>query len=167
MREPSSNVYRSAPPQSQAKSKMPGNGHRVLRQGDMPSTALVAVFRKDIRSVLLGTESFWAGVDVPGEALSCVVIDRLPLPSPDDPVLDAISERDRNWFQTYSLPRAIIAFKQGFGRLIRTQTDRGVVVVLDQRLVNKPYGRLFVASLPPVLKSRRIHAVQQFIQEPV
>ena len=142
-----------------------GNGHRVLKQGDMPRTALVEEFRHDVDSVLLGTESFWAGVDVPGEALSCVVIDRLPFPSPDDPVLDAISERDRRWFTNYSLPRAVIAFKQGFGRLIRTATDRGVVVVLDPRLVSKPYGRVFTASLPSVLKSRRLENVRHFLEE--
>ncbi|MCK9521498.1 MAG: DEAD/DEAH box helicase family protein [Proteobacteria bacterium] len=142
-----------------------GNGHRVLKQGDMPRTALVEEFRRDVGSVLLGTESFWAGVDVPGEALSCVVIDRLPFPSPDDPVLDAISERDRRWFTSYSLPRAVIAFKQGFGRLIRTAADRGVVVVLDRRLVSKPYGRVFTASLPDVLKSRRLENVRHFLEE--
>ena len=142
-----------------------GNGHRVLRQGDMPRTALVEEFRRDVRSVLLGTESFWAGVDVPGEALSCVVIDRLPFPSPDDPVLDAISESDRRWFMNYSLPRAVIAFKQGFGRLIRSTSDRGVVVVLDRRLVSKPYGRVFTASLPDVLKTRRIENLRHFLEE--
>jgi ATP-dependent DNA helicase DinG len=93
------------------------------------------------------------------------VIDRLPFPSPDDPVLDAISERDRRWFSSYSLPRAVIAFKQGFGRLIRSTTDRGVVVVLDHRLVSKPYGRVFTASLPDVLKSRRIENVRHFLEE--
>ena len=131
----------------------------------MPRTALVAEFRRDVRSVLLGTDSFWAGIDVPGEALSCVVIDRLPFPCPDDPVLDAISGRDRHWFRHYSLPRAVIAFKQGFGRLIRRTSDRGVVVVLDRRLVSKPYGRVFTASLPNVLKSRRIEDVRLFLEE--
>jgi ATP-dependent DNA helicase DinG len=142
-----------------------GNGHRILRQGDRPRTALVEEFRRDVDSVLLGTESFWAGVDVQGEALSCVVIDRLPFPSPDDPVLDAITERDPRWFTNYSLPRAVIAFKQGFGRLIRSSTDRGVVVVLDQRLVSKYYGKVFVRSLPPVLKSQRIENVQRFLDQ--
>jgi len=145
--------------------RVSGNGHRILRQGDRPRTALVEEFRRDVDSVLLGTESFWAGVDVQGEALSCVVIDRLPFPSPDDPVLDAISERDRRWFTNYSLPRAVIAFKQGFGRLIRSATDRGVVVVLDQRIVSKSYGKVFTRSLPPVLKSRRIESVQRFLDE--
>ena len=130
----------------------------------MPRTALIEEFRKDVGSVLLGTESFWAGVDVPGESLSCVVIDRLPFPTPDDPVLDAITQRDTHWFTNYSVPRAVIAFKQGFGRLIRTVTDRGVVVVLDRRLVTKPYGRLFTESLPNVLKSRRLDSIQRFLE---
>ena len=145
--------------------RVAGNGHRVLRQGDMPRTQLVEEFRRDVNSVLLGTESFWAGVDVPGEALSCVIIDRLPFTSPEDPILDAISERDRNWFRNYSLPRAIIAFKQGFGRLIRSTSDRGVVVVLDQRLVTKSYGRLFISSIPDLLKSRQLENVRQFLAE--
>ena len=126
----------------------PERASYVLKQGDMPRTALVDEFRRDVSSVLLGTESFWAGVDVPGEALSCVVIDRLPFPSPDDPVLDAISERDRRWFTSYSLPRAVIAFKQGFGRLIRSREDSGRVVILDPRIRTRRYGKLFLDSLP-------------------
>lgn len=148
-----------------AHARLAGCGYRVLRQGELPRTQLIEAFRKDVRSVLLGTESFWAGVDVPGEALSCVVIDRLPFPSPDDPLLDALSERDPAWFRNVSLPRAIIAFKQGFGRLIRARTDRGVVVVLDQRLIAKRYGRLFLRSLPRVLKSRRLEHVRRFLAE--
>jgi len=142
--------------------RVAGNGHRVLKQGDMPRTALIEEFRRDVGSVLLGTESFWAGVDVPGESLSCVVIDRLPFPTPDDPVLDAITQCDSRWFTNYSVPRAVIAFKQGFGRLIRTVTDRGVVVVLDRRLVTKPYGRLFTESLPDVLESRPLDSSRRF-----
>jgi ATP-dependent DNA helicase DinG len=145
--------------------RLSGCGYRVLRQGDAPRTQLIEAFRKDVRSVLLGTESFWAGVDVPGESLSCVIIDRLPFPSPDDPVLDAVSERDPDWFQDFSLPRAIIAFKQGFGRLIRSQLDRGVVVVLDERLVTKRYGKKFIGSLPFTLKSRRLANVRHFLAE--
>lgn len=121
----------------------------VMKQGDAPRTELVRRFREDVSSVLLGTESFWAGVDVPGEALSCVVIDRLPFTSPEDPVLDAICEADpKGWFHRYSLPRAILQFKQGFGRLIRSSEDRGVVVVLDNRLDTKPYGSQFYGALP-------------------
>lgn len=142
-----------------------GRRFNILRQGDKPRTALVDEFRRDITSVLLGTESFWAGVDVPGEALSCVVIDRLPFTSPADPVLDAISETNPRWFQSYSLPRAVIAFKQGFGRLIRSTSDRGVVVVLDERIITKRYGKAFVQSLPRVLKSRRIENIERFLAE--
>jgi ATP-dependent DNA helicase DinG len=124
----------------------------------------VADFRKDVKSVLLGTESFWTGVDVPGESLSCVVIDRLPFQTPDDPVLDAISARNPRWFMTYSVPRAVIAFKQGFGRLIRRMSDRGVVVLLDRRVVTKPYGRIFLASLPPVMKSQKLESIRVFLE---
>lgn len=138
-------------------------GYRVLRQGDMPRTKLIDEFRRDRDSVLLGTESFWAGVDVPGESLSCVFIDKLPFTTPDDPVLDALTECDRDWFMKYSVPRAIIAFKQGFGRLIRTSTDRGVVVCLDKRLTTKFYGRFFLDSLPPVQRSKNIDDVRRFL----
>jgi ATP-dependent DNA helicase DinG len=102
---------------------------------------------------------------VPGEALSCVVIDRLPFPTPDDPVLSALSEQDRQWFKKYSLPRAVIAFKQGFGRLIRRASDRGVVVVLDNRLITKRYGGDFLGSLPEVLRSRRLENIRHFLDE--
>lgn len=148
-----------------ARERLDGCDYPVYCQGDAPRATLTQTFRDDVRSVLLGTESFWTGVDVPGEALSCVVIDRLPFPTPDDPVLDAIAERDRNWFSSYSLPRAIIAFKQGFGRLIRATGDRGVVVLLDRRIITKPYGRLFVDSLPEVLKSCDLSHVREFLRE--
>jgi len=138
-------------------------GFRILKQGDRPRTTLIEEFRKDIGSVLMGTESFWTGVDVPGEALSCVVIDRLPFQTPDDPILDAISERDKDWFMSYSVPKAIIAFKQGFGRLLRRATDRGVVVVLDRRIVTKPYGKKFLASIPEVRKSKKLESIKKFL----
>jgi len=148
---------------SVAHEKALSSGFTVMRQGEMPRMTLVERFRKDEKSVLLGTESFWAGVDVPGSSLSCVVIDRLPFPTPDDPVLDALTERHRDWFMRYSVPRAIIAFKQGFGRLIRSVDDRGVVVVLDQRIATKSYGHLFLNSLPPVPKSRKMENVRKFL----
>lgn len=136
--------------------------YRILKQGDRPRTALIEEFRKDVHSVLLGTESFWTGVDVPGEALSCVVIDRLPFQTPDDPVLNAISERDEDWFMSYSVPKAVIAFKQGFGRLIRRSTDMGVVVLLDRRIVTKPYGRKFLLSIPDVRRSKKLESIGRF-----
>ncbi len=140
-------------------------GYRVLRQGDMPRTQLIDEFRRDINSVLLGVESFWAGVDVPGESLSCVFIDRLPFTTPEDPVMDALSESDREWFMKYSVPRAIIAFKQGFGRLIRTVNDRGVVVLLDRRVSTKFYGKFFINSLPPVQRSYNLEDVRRFLDK--
>ena len=134
--------------------------YRVLRQGEAPRTQLIRAFREDVTSVLLGTESFWQGVDVPGPALSCVVIDKLPFATPDDPICDAVQDEDpKGWFKRYSLPRAIIAFRQGFGRLIRTTTDRGVVVVCDRRLVDKGYGRSFVRALPEVRLERSLDAI--------
>lgn len=145
--------------------RLGGFRHRVLKQGDAPRMRLVGQFKEDVSSVLLGVESFWAGVDVPGESLSCVVIDRLPFPTPDDPIVDAISERDDRWFFNYAVPRALIQLKQGFGRLIRTTTDRGVVIVLDRRLVEKPYGRSFLAALPRVKMSDRVEDAAAFLKE--
>lgn len=140
------------------------SGYRILRQGEMPRTKLIDEFRRDVSSVLLGTESFWAGVDVPGESLSCVFIDRLPFIPPDDPILDALQAQNRDCFMKYSVPKAIIAFKQGFGRLIRAATDRGVVVCMDGRLTTKNYGRMFLDSLPPVTRSSDIADVGRFLR---
>lgn len=121
---------------------------KVLVQGEGPRTQLVDEFRRDVSSVLLGTASFWEGVDVQGEALSCVVMDKLPFESPDDPFVDALDAKRRDYFVRYAVPRAIVAFRQGIGRLIRTTTDRGVAVILDQRVYSKPYGRRFISALP-------------------
>jgi ATP-dependent DNA helicase DinG len=138
-------------------------GYRILRQGDMPRTQLIEEFKRDVNSVLLGVESFWAGVDVPGESLSCVFIDKLPFTTPDDPVMDALTERNKDWFMKYSVPRAIISFKQGFGRLIRTTTDKGVVVLCDRRVTTKFYGKHFIDSLPQVQRSSNIDDVRRFL----
>ncbi len=146
-----------------SKEELRGFRHRVFAQGEGPRTKITQQFREDTNSVLLGVESFWAGVDVPGESLSCVVIDRLPFPTPDDPIVDAISERDDRWFFNYAIPRAIIQFKQGFGRLIRTTTDVGCVVCLDRRLVEKPYGRSFLKALPSVKMSADVADVARFL----
>ncbi|HAM45762.1 MAG TPA: exonuclease, partial [Propionibacteriaceae bacterium] len=121
----------------------------VYEQGDGTSrNQLLESFKKSSRAVLLGTRSFWEGIDVTGDALSCVFIMRLPFAVPSDPVVAARSETFEDPFQEYSLPDAILRFRQGFGRLIRNKTDRGVVVILDNRVLNKPYGQAFLDSLP-------------------
>jgi len=124
-------------------------GITVYAQGGGSSRAqLLANFRKDEKSVLLGTRSFWEGVDIPGEALSCLAITKLPFDVPSDPVVSARSEVCDDPFNAYMVPEAILRFLQGFGRLIRTRTDRGVVVVLDRRILSKRYGPRFLDSLP-------------------
>lgn len=145
--------------------RVSGNGHRVLRQGDLPRTELARIFKEDVRSVLLGTESFWTGIDVPGEALTGLVIDKLPFPHPEDPVVSAICERDPQAFNNYLVPKAIITLRQGVGRLIRSQQDIGVVVLLDRRIAEKRYGRRFLRSLPPMLTTRRIENISRFLEE--
>jgi ATP-dependent DNA helicase DinG len=131
---------------------MPETGYTFFLQGDTSPAKLLEDFRADTHSVLFATQSFWQGIDVPGEALSCLIIARLPFEVPDDPRLTAIAERMREQkvepFTAYQLPTAVLRFRQGFGRLIRTRQDRGVVCVLDRRILGKGYGRLFLNSLP-------------------
>ena len=122
---------------------------QVYEQGEGASeNMLLETFRETERAVLLGTRAFWEGVDVPGEALSVLMIVKLPFDVPSDPIIASRSETFEDPFYQYALPEAILRFRQGFGRLIRTQTDRGVVVVLDKRVLSKRYGRLFMESLP-------------------
>jgi ATP-dependent DNA helicase DinG len=137
--------------------------HRVLRQGEMPRTDLARVFKSDVASVLLGTESFWTGIDVPGEALTAVVIDKLPFPNMDDPFIDFVCAHDTEAFKNVLIPRAAMLLRQGVGRLIRSQTDIGVVVICDRRLVEKPYRHSFIASLPPMHRSRELGDVRRFL----
>jgi ATP-dependent DNA helicase DinG len=129
------------------------NNIRLLQQGaSVDRSVLLRQFRAKGSNVLFGTDSFWQGVDVPGQALSAVIIVRLPFAAPDQPLLagrlEQIRELGGNPYQDYQLPSAIIKFKQGFGRLIRSKTDSGIVAVLDSRIVNKPYGRKFLAAIP-------------------
>lgn len=142
-----------------------GDRYAVFVQGEAPRTRLVEAFRRDVSSVLVGTRSLWTGVDVTGEALSCVVIDKLPFDPPTDPILDALSEQSRTTFNDYSVPRAAIALRQAFGRLIRSKTDRGVIVVFDRRLTDAGYGKRILAALPPAPLSRDLSDVGAFLCE--
>src|SRR5438128_7366074 len=124
----------------------------LMQGGGAPRTKLLEQFKSTPRSVLFGTDSFWGGVDVPGEALSNVIITRLPFAVPDHPLIEAklelIEERGGDAFTEYSLPEAILKLRQGVGRLIRTKSDHGIIVILDNRIVTKPYGRAFMQALP-------------------
>ncbi|GMR08850.1 MAG: ATP-dependent DNA helicase [Gammaproteobacteria bacterium] len=138
----------------------------LLVQGTAPRDELLEQFRSAGDAVLLGTSSFWEGVDVRGEALSCVIIDKLPFAPPDDPVLqarlDAMKRNGANPFMDYQLPQAVILLKQGVGRLIRDVQDRGVMVLCDPRLTGKPYGKIFLRSLPMMRRSRDLQEVNAF-----
>jgi len=137
-------------------------------QGERPKTALIQAFKEDIHSVLFATASFWEGVDVQGEALSCVIIDRLPFSRPNEPIMEArldnIASSGGNPFWDYQVPSAIILLKQGLGRLIRTAQDRGVMAILDPRVLTKNYGKTFLESLPrcPVVQDEE--AIGRFFQ---
>ncbi|HUW29566.1 MAG TPA: ATP-dependent DNA helicase [Sulfuriferula sp.] len=142
----------------------------ILMQGEQSRTELIERFRRLGNAILLGSQSFWEGVDVKGEALSLVVIDKLPFAPPDDPVLAArishINQSGGNAFMEYQLPHAVITLKQGAGRLIRDEDDCGVLMICDPRLLSKPYGRRIWQSLPPMRRSRELEDVQHFFAQP-
>ncbi|WP_246795072.1 ATP-dependent DNA helicase [Burkholderia perseverans] len=141
----------------------------LLVQGDASRTELLDRFRAYGNAILVGSQSFWEGVDVRGDALSLVVIDKLPFAPPDDPVLaarlDALTKKGLSPFAVHQLPQAVITLKQGAGRLIRAETDRGVLMICDTRLVDKPYGRRIWQSLPPFKRTREIEVVREFFEE--
>jgi ATP-dependent DNA helicase DinG len=138
----------------------------ALVQGDAPKLMLIRRFRADGHAVLIATMSFWEGVDVPGDALRLVVIDKLPFAVPTDPVVAArcraIEEAGQNPFVAYSVPEAAITLKQGFGRLIRARSDRGIVAVLDRRIRTRGYGASMLAALPPARRTDRLEDVAAF-----
>ena len=146
-----------------------GMKYPILMQGEQSRTELLERFRQLGNAVLLGSQSFWEGVDVKGEALSLVVIDKLPFAPPDDPVLAArishINQSGGNAFMEYQLPHAVITLKQGAGRLIRDEADRGVLMICDPRLLSKPYGRRIWQSLPPMRRSRELTEVLSFFAQ--
>ena len=141
----------------------------LLVQGEAPRGALLDTFRRTPGAVLLATASFWQGVDVAGEQLSCVIIDKLPFASPSDPVVEAridrIKTRGGNPFVDYQVPVAILMLKQGLGRLIRSASDRGILAVLDSRLVERAYGRRFLESLPPARLVHDLAEVEEFAEQ--
>lgn len=139
----------------------------VLAQGDAPRTQLLQRFRDDETSVLLGCESFWEGVDAPGMTCSVVFIDRIPFDHFEDPIVDATRARDKSWFNRYMIPRAVTMFRQGFGRLVRSVTDGGIVMFCDTRVVDKPYGRQFIRALPEgVTVLRRLEQATGYLPVP-
>jgi ATP-dependent DNA helicase DinG len=140
----------------------------LLLQGSAPRTVLLDRFRSTPNAVLFATASFWQGVDVPGAQLSCVIIDKLPFAVPSDPIVaarvKALQEDGRNPFAEYQVPEAVLALKQGFGRLIRSKTDRGILAILDNRIRRMQYGRIFLESLPPYKTTQDLAEVARFME---
>jgi ATP-dependent DNA helicase DinG len=143
-------------------------GYPLLVQGEAPRRELLERFRRLGNAVLVASASFWEGVDVRGEALRLVVIDKLPFAPPDDPVMEerlkAITRAGRNAFLEYQLPQATIALKQGAGRLIRDESDYGVLMLGDPRIVSKSYGKAMLASLPPMKLTREPEEASAFLR---
>ncbi|MGH2637466.1 MAG: ATP-dependent DNA helicase, partial [Actinomycetota bacterium] len=139
----------------------------VLVQREAPRERLLERFRAEVASVLIATQTFWQGVDVQGESLSLLVIDKLPFAAPSDPLVEARCERiardGGDWFGEYAVPSAVLQLRQGFGRLIRGHADRGVVAILDARLRTRGYGRSFLEALPPAPLVGDLGSVAEFL----
>ena len=140
----------------------------LMLQGTAPRSVLLERFKTTPNAVLFATASFWQGVDVPGEQLSCVIVDRLPFAVPSDPIVaarvNALNEEGRNAFAEYQVPQAVLALKQGFGRLIRAKTDRGVLSLLDNRIQRMAYGKIFMESLPKYATTNELKDVERFLE---
>jgi ATP-dependent DNA helicase DinG len=149
--------------------RCPKDGVEILAQGELNRAELLRIFAEDVSSVLFATSSFWQGVDVPGEALSCLIITRLPFDVPDEPHLEAILESYRDQgldpFKSYQLPQAVLRLRQGFGRLIRSRQDRGVVCILDPRILKRGYGQTFIRSLPRIELTQSLSTVARFFNK--
>jgi len=148
----------------------PQSSFPLLLQGTAPRSVLLERFRMTPNAVLFATASFWQGVDVPGEQLSSVIIDRLPFAVPTDPVVaarvEALQEEGRSAFAEYQVPEAVPALKQGFGRLIRSKSDRGVLAILDNRILRMQYGKIFLGSLPEYGVTQNLAEVARFLEQP-
>jgi ATP-dependent DNA helicase DinG len=144
------------------------SAYPLLLQGTAPRSVLLERFKTTPNAVLFATASFWQGVDVPGEQLSCVIVDRLPFAVPSDPIVaarvSALNEEGRNAFAEYQVPAAVLALKQGFGRLIRSKTDRGVLSILDNRIQRMAYGKIFIESLPKYGRTHELGEVERFFE---
>lgn len=154
---------------NQVRQYLSGQGFTLLMQGDAAKQELIQKFLISEKPILLATMSFWEGVDIPGDALSCVMIDKLPFEAPDDPVLKArlraIENQGENPFMGYQVPRAVISLRQGAGRLIRSQSDRGVLVLCDPRLTEARYGKVFLDSLPNMRRTRNLPDAVEFLRK--
>ena len=142
--------------------------YTLLRQGDKPRYQLIEEFKAGHKPILFGTATFWQGVDVPGDALKCVIITKLPFAVPNDPIIEAkmelLKSQNKNPFMFYQVPQAITLLRQGFGRLIRSTTDTGIVAILDPRIKNKFYGKYFLNSLPDCKKVSDIKEIKNFLE---
>lgn len=141
--------------------------HHVYKQGDLPKPALIEAYKEDVHSILVATRSFWTGVDIPGDALSMLIIDKLPFPTPDDPVIQARKERINSpkAFELVDIPQTAITLAQGVGRLIRSEKDKGVIAVMDTRLATARYRNLLLDGLPPFRRVRNLDVVLGFLRD--